>query len=124
LGSDVVAATRNLTIRRTFLQSFSEFSEIEEAESEKAKSFHRRQIFFMPLYRYYVSASPGDPSPADGGLLSVEADSPASAVAKLRDEGQLPDNWESLWIHILVWVDQEGQQRGFESISLRSFADG
>jgi hypothetical protein len=77
----------------------------------------------MPLYRYYVSASPGDPSPDDGGLSSVEADSPADAVAILRDEGRLPANWESLWIHFLVWVDQEGQQRGFESLPLESFAD-
>jgi hypothetical protein len=77
----------------------------------------------MPLYRYYVSASPGDPSPADGGLTSIEAESPAAAVAILRDQGRLPANWESLWIHFLVWVDQEGQQRGFESLSLRSFAD-
>jgi hypothetical protein len=78
----------------------------------------------MPLYRYYVSASPSDPSPADRGLSSIEADSPASAVEKLRDNGRLPENWESLWIHILVWVDQEGQQRGFESMPLRSFGDG
>ena len=77
----------------------------------------------MPSYRYYVSASPGDPSPANGGLSSIEADSPASAIAKLREEGRLPEQWESLWIHILVWVDQEGQQRGFESLPLSRFAD-
>ena len=76
----------------------------------------------MPLYRYYVSASPGDPSPADGGLSSIEADSPANAVAILRREGRLPANAESLWIHFLIWIDQEGQQRGFESILLSSFA--
>ncbi len=77
----------------------------------------------MPLYRYYVSASPGDPSPADSGLSSIEADSPPDAIAILRDQGRLPANWESLWIHFLVWVDQEGQQRGFESMPLSSFAD-
>ncbi len=78
----------------------------------------------MPIYRYYVSTSPGDPSPADSGLSSIEADSPANAVAILRDQGELPENWKSLWIHILVWVDQEGQQRGFESMPLSRFADG
>ena len=77
----------------------------------------------MPLYRYYVSASPGDPSPADSGLASIEAESPADVVAILRDQGRLPENWESLWIHFLVWVDQEGQQRGFESLPLNSFVD-
>ncbi len=77
----------------------------------------------MPLYRYYVSASPGDPSPADSGLASIEADSPADAVAILREQGRLPTNCEQLWIHFLVWVDQEGQQRGFESIPLSSLAD-
>ena len=65
----------------------------------------------MPLYRYYFPSSPGDPSPAGSDLSSVEAASPADAVAKLRDDGQLPTNWQSLWIHFLVWVDQEGQQR-------------
>jgi hypothetical protein len=77
----------------------------------------------MPLYRYYISASPGDPSPADSGLSAIEADSPADAVAILRKESRLPANWQSLWIHFLVWVDQEGQQRGFESMRLSSLAD-
>jgi hypothetical protein len=77
----------------------------------------------MPLYRYYISASPGDPSPTDSGLSSIEADAPADAIAILRDESRLPANWKSLWIHFLVWVDQEGQQRGFESIRLSTFAD-
>ena len=76
----------------------------------------------MPLYRYYISASPGDPSPADSGLSAIEADSPADAVALLREEDRLPANWKSLWIHFLVWVDQEGQQRGFESMPLSKFA--
>lgn len=75
----------------------------------------------MPLYRYYLSASPGDPSPATSGLSSLEADSPADVVAKLRAGGSLPENWQSLWIHVLVWTDQEGQQRGFESLSLSRF---
>jgi len=77
----------------------------------------------MPIYRYYISASPGDPSPADGGLSAIEADSHDDAVALLRDEGRLPANWKSLWIHFLVWVDQEGQQRGFESVRLSKFGD-
>jgi len=88
-----------------------------------ANYFHRWQMSFMPLYRYYVSASPGDPSPADSGLSSIEANSPADAVALLRSEDRLPTNWKSLWIHFLIWVDQEGQQRGFESIPLGRFAE-
>jgi len=76
----------------------------------------------MPLYSYYLSASPGDPSPASDGLLSVAADSPGGALKKLRDEGRLPEGWEGLWIHFLVWIDQEGQQRGFESIALSKYA--
>jgi len=76
----------------------------------------------MPLYRYYFSASPGDPSPSGDGLSSVEAETPSDALAKLHREGRLPDDWQSLWIHFLVWVDQEGQQRGFESIPLSQFA--
>jgi hypothetical protein len=72
----------------------------------------------MPLYRFYLSATPGEPSPADSGLSSIEASSPADAVEMLRREGRLPAEWQSLWIHFLVWIDQEGQQRGFESIPL------
>jgi len=26
-----------------------------------------------------------------------------------------------MWIHVLVWVDQEGKQRGFESLPLAKF---
>ena len=76
----------------------------------------------MPLYRYYISASPGDPSPTDGGLSSIDTDSAADVVEMLRREGRLPENWKSLWIHFLVWTDQEGQQRGFESIQLEKLA--
>jgi hypothetical protein len=72
----------------------------------------------MPLYRYYFSASPGDPSPVDGKLFLQEAESTSAAVEELIRQGQLPPNWQSMWIHFLVWVDQEGQQRGFESIRL------
>jgi len=76
----------------------------------------------MPVYRYYLSANPGDPSPLGDGLSSVEADNPRTAIAKLRDENRFPEGWSGLWIHFLVWVDQEGQQRGFESIALSSFS--
>lgn len=76
----------------------------------------------MPLYPYYFSAHPGDPSPPPDGLLSIEAANPTSALEKLRDEGRLPDAWQGLWIHFLVWVDQEGLQRGFESIPLSKLA--
>lgn len=75
----------------------------------------------MPLYRYYFSARPGDPSPLDNQLQSVEAESTAGAVEELIREGQLPPNWQSMWIHFLVWVDQEGKQRGFESMPLSKF---
>src|SRR2546430_2112843 len=74
----------------------------------------------MPLYHYYFSASPGDPSPRGDGLATIEADSPTDAIAKLERESKLPPNWQLLWVHFLVWVDQEGQQRGFESIPLSS----
>jgi len=77
----------------------------------------------MPLYRYYLSASPSDSSPAEGQLLCHEADSVDEAVTQLIRQKQLPPNWESMWIHFLVWVDQEGKQRGFESMPLRKFVD-
>ena len=75
----------------------------------------------MPLYRYYISGSPGDPSPPGNSLRSIEAASTAEAVAKLQRGGLLPEDWQALWIHFLVWVDQEGQQRGFESMPLGKF---
>ena len=76
----------------------------------------------MPLYRYHFSSSPGELSPPTRDLESVEAKSPADVIAILRREGRLPADWRSLWIHVLVWVDQEGKQRGFESIPLHTLA--
>ena len=76
----------------------------------------------MPLYRYYFSTRPGDPSPLDNQLLSLEADSTTAAVEELVRAGELPPNWQTMWIHFLVWVDQEGKQRGFESMPLARFA--
>jgi hypothetical protein len=72
----------------------------------------------MPLIRYYLSASPGDPSPVTDQLLSIEADSVADAALKLHRANQLPVNARSLWIHVLVWADSAGRNRGFESIQL------
>jgi len=75
----------------------------------------------MPLFRYYISARPSDPSPPDWKLFFHEADSIEDAVQDLAARNQLPPNWESMWIHVLVWVDQEGKQRGFESMPLATF---
>ena len=77
----------------------------------------------MPLYRYYISASPSEPSPAEGQLFCHEADSIEEAVRELIGKNQLPLNWESMWIHFLIWVDQEGKQRGFESMPLAKFVN-
>ena len=75
----------------------------------------------MPLFRYYVSARPSDPSPPDWKLFFHEAESLEAAIRDLVACDQLPPNWESMWIHVLVWVDQEGKQRGFESLPLAKF---
>jgi hypothetical protein len=75
----------------------------------------------MPLYRYYVSRRPSDPSPAEWKLFCHEADSIESAIQQLIQTNQLPLKWQSMWIHVLVWVDQEGKQRGFESMPLARF---
>jgi len=75
----------------------------------------------MPLYRFYISASPSDPSPADWQLSCHDAASKSAAVQALIEEDNLPPNWQTMWIHFLVWVDQEGKQRGFESMPLGRF---
>jgi hypothetical protein len=75
----------------------------------------------MPLYNYYVSERPSDPSPSNWQLFCHEADSIDAVVHELIHEGRLPPNWQSMWIHFLVWVDQEGKQRGFESMPLAKF---
>jgi hypothetical protein len=72
----------------------------------------------MPVYHYFLSANPTDPAPNGAALSSIEADTPAAALALLHHEGRLPANWRLLWAHFLIWVDQEGKQRGFESIQL------
>jgi hypothetical protein len=75
----------------------------------------------MPLYKYYVSERPSDPSPAEWKFFCQESDSIDAAIKELIHRGQLPPNWQSSWIHFLVWVDQEGKQRGFESMPLARF---
>lgn len=76
----------------------------------------------MPLYQYYISLRPSDPSPDDGKLLSREAKSNSAAVEDLIRQGLLPPNWQSMWIHFLVWEDPKNGQRGFESLPLSGFS--
>jgi len=73
----------------------------------------------MAQFRYYVSQSPGTPSPPTGNLLSMEADLRADALTRIRDSDGAPSEWPAVWAHVLVWMSSNGEQRGFESVRLR-----
>jgi hypothetical protein len=44
--------------------------------------------------------------------------SPTAAVAQLAKLGLLPADWESQWIHFLVWSSEDGSNCGFQSLRL------
>ena len=72
----------------------------------------------MATLMYYFSTNSRASAPPSTELLSIDADSSLDAICKLRDNGGLPTNWQSLWAHVLVWTADNGKQRGFESICL------
>ncbi len=76
----------------------------------------------MATLLYFFSSDPLDASPPSSELDSIDADSSLEAVHKLKDEGRLPANWQSLWAHVLVWTADDGKLRGFESIRLADVA--
>ena len=78
----------------------------------------------MPLFRYYLSASPGDVAPATDFLDCIEGECHADVAERLRRQGRLPANSSSLWIHFLVWAHEDGCQRGFESLPLAKLLNG
>ena len=72
----------------------------------------------MATLMYFLSINPCAKAPPSSELQSIDADSSVDAIRKLKDEGRLPPNWQSLWAHVLVWTMDNGTQRGFESIRL------
>jgi hypothetical protein len=72
----------------------------------------------MATLMYYFSRDASTCAPPSSELSSIDAESSLAAVYKLKDEGNLPPDWQSLWAHILVWSSQDGKHRGFESIRL------
>lgn len=72
----------------------------------------------MATLMYFFSADPTTPPPPSSELNSIDADSSLDALCKLKDEGRLPPDWQSLWAHVLVWTADNGKHRGFESIRL------
>ena len=72
----------------------------------------------MTPYRYFFSTRITDPSPPVNELLVMEAESPTAAVTQLAERGLLPADWESQWIHFLVWSSEDGSNCGFQSLRL------
>jgi len=71
----------------------------------------------MARFRYYLSHGHDTPSPPTGELFSIEAESLAAAVEKIRKT--LPSEGSAAWAHVLVWSSEDGEQRGFELMRLR-----
>jgi len=72
----------------------------------------------MATLMYFFSVNPCAKAPASSELMSIDADSSLDAICRLKDEGRLPPDWQSLWAHVLVWTADNGRHRGFESIRL------
>jgi hypothetical protein len=72
----------------------------------------------MAVYRYFLCEYPSAPSPPIEELLSIEADSPANAAARFKENSQLTANPNHLWLNILVWTSPDGKQHGFQSFRL------
>jgi len=60
----------------------------------------------MAEYRYYFSRDPSTASPQTSDLESVDAESPASAVARLRSERPTKE-LRTVWVH---FVDEQGRK--------------
>lgn len=73
----------------------------------------------MATQRYYLSRDPTKPSPPLGELRSIEAETPAAAITKLTSSDELPRDWLTIWVHILVWTSRDGRHHGFESTRVR-----
>jgi len=56
----------------------------------------------VPRYHYHVIADPESCFPAAETLPSVDADSPADAVAKLADQGHVPSTGEGLYLRLVT----------------------
>jgi len=73
----------------------------------------------MARFKYYLSHDPGALSPPTEDLMSIEADSQADAIERIRASDGAPIDWQPVWVHVLVWSSVDGEQRGFESARLR-----
>jgi hypothetical protein len=76
----------------------------------------------MATLMYFFSTDPCASAPPSCELMSIDADSSLDAIHKLKDDGRLPPNWQSLWAHVLVWTIDDGRHCGFESIRLADVA--
>jgi len=73
----------------------------------------------VATFRYYISDNPGSLSPPTEELLTIEADSATDAAERISALEYAPDSWPIVWLHVLVWISADGEQRGFESTRLR-----
>jgi len=73
----------------------------------------------MARFRYYLTRDPGTLSPPTDELMSIEADSQANAIERIKATDGAPMDWPNVWAHVLVWMSADGEQRGFESTKLR-----
>jgi len=76
----------------------------------------------MPLFKYFISQDPTGQAPPNGKLFFQEAQGRSEVIDHLVKRGELPTNWQTMWIHFLVWEDAERGQRGFESLPLSRFS--
>jgi hypothetical protein len=73
----------------------------------------------MARFRYFFSRDPSAVSPTTDELLSIEAESRPDALDAIIHRNGAPEDWPSLFVNLLVWTSDDGEQRGFESTRLR-----
>jgi hypothetical protein len=73
----------------------------------------------MRQFQYYLSSDIFTPSPPTRELLRIDAESPADVLDTLIAGDEIPEGADELWLNVLVWVGDEGQQPGFESCRIR-----
>jgi hypothetical protein len=68
----------------------------------------------MPKLRFFLSSDPTAPAPPTNELFETDADTPDGVAKQLRRMG----NWQSVWLHVLVWSSGDGAPRGFETMQI------
>src|SRR4051812_46602321 len=69
----------------------------------------------MKEFRYCFSPQPSAPFVPTSELSVVIADSLSDAIELVKSNGYLKNGRAGQWLHVLVWIGDDGKDRGFAS---------